>query len=222
MKRLLLATLVLGCWSSSASAQTCLGAMTFEQAPMRAGANIAFSSETLVMSAGIARGFTNFFAGGGFVRQTISGYDDSSAKGFFFSGGTERTMGPGGKYFVCPLVSIFKTWGLDTFVDGSNSQILATFGGMVGWEAMTSGNRRIVPFGGATIDYLRNAAEAPANAGPFAFGFTDSSTFLSLQGGVGLIMNDRMVFTPAISIPVGSEFDLTPRITVAFTTKIGS
>jgi hypothetical protein len=214
MKRVLIAVICTFLWIAPAHAQTCRGAITFEDAPLRWGANVAFSSNTHGVEAGVAKAFDKFFAGGGVVFQGVS--DISAAKGFFGGAGREFPVGAAKKYFACPTVSVFKTWGASPFVDGSASQLIFNFGGTVGFESGTSGNTKLVPTFGFSINILRTSAESPTflavngvrmrgAGGAGAIDLSNTETFGAIQLGIGLLFNERMSLTPSLIIPFGSD-----------------
>jgi hypothetical protein len=216
MRRVLMVTAACGVmWAGSAEAQTCVGNMSFESAPMRAGGEVSFSSDSFGLGGGIAKQFNNnLFGGGGLVLHGISG-GDGTGKGFYVSGGTERNLGANEKFFLCPLVNIVKLFGIGLGGDNKLSSLLVNFGGMVGFEASQSGTTRIVPTFGLTINIMRNTF-----SGGFFDDFTDSTTFAALQAGVGLIFNDKMSLVPMLSLPFNQDAAQT-LFTVVFSMKIG-
>ncbi len=214
MKRTLMVVACSLFWSVPAYAQTCLGAPTFEEMPMRAGVGVGFSSNTQTILGGVSRGNANWFGGGGLVIETVSDLD-GAAKGIFGSGGIERPIGAEKKFFACPLAAIFKTWGLSPAVDTSVSNLLVNIGGSVGYEAATRGQTRILPFGGFAFNHLNSAW-----SGGFFGDNSFSESFASVQAGVGLILNERMALTPAISVPF-REHATTVKFSAAFTIRIG-
>jgi hypothetical protein len=215
MKRLLM---ILACsllWLTPAGAQTCIGSVSFAEAPLQATGLAAFSSSTQTYLGSVAKGTDSWFGRGGAHLTSFS--FDSSAKGIFIGAGSEYPVGTGGKYKACPLVEITKSWGPSPGINLDRSSLMVSVGGSVGWEQLVSGTTRVMPTVGLSFDYLRSTLEGDTGFGKFKN--TDGSAFANLQLGVGLLFHDTMSLTPGIIVPFGLD-GAAVSFGVRFTTKI--
>lgn len=191
MKKLLLLSMLL-LPAAPAAAQTCFGGPSNADAPLRAGAAILFDSNAASFAGGITRAFGENFVTGGLVYQAFSD-NGGSNKGFFGQAGTERAFGADGKYKVCPTAGVAKTWWGSDFEGDLTESILAfDFGAAVGFEASTITAGPIVPTFGLYFSHVRSSFEDFDT-------FTNS--FLVLQAGVGIPLNEKIVIRPQIEIP---------------------
>lgn len=202
MKRLLIALAGTLLWTGSAAAQTCLGSLPFQSAPLQAGGNVGFSSNTHTFAGLVAKGTDAYFLRAGAVFGGITDFD-GGLTGVLVQVGTERKMGAGGKYFVCPSAGLLKMWGPNPSPDFSSSSLDLSLGGSVGFEASRSGNTRIVPTVGFHLNIYRSSFSGDFLGEDVGYSTTDN--FGTLEAGVGLIFSETKAFVPSIIVPVGHD-----------------
>jgi hypothetical protein len=189
-------------WVGPAQAQTCVGTVSFATAPLQAGGDLAFGSQSRTFTGGVTRGSEKFFVRGAASFMSISGLNNG-AKGILGSFGTELRVGPTSTIFVCPMVTVVKMWGPNPFLTGSGgfSSLVLSFGGSGGFEVRNVGTTRVVPTFGLSFNHLRQSLNGiPGRSGN---GITKGDTFLNLQLGVGFIFNERMSLVPSLFVPIG-------------------
>src|SRR5690349_682127 len=104
-------------WVASSEASTCMGENTTAVGQMRVGGEANFSADSWGVGGGVGKQFNQLYASGGVLIQGVSGA--GSAKGFYGTARTERPLGASKKLFVCPVVRVHKTWGIDAGGDTS-------------------------------------------------------------------------------------------------------
>ena len=205
MKRLLMLLVLMLLWITPANAQTCLGTLSFDQAKTRVRADALFTTDNHVFAVGLSKGSPNLFGSGGLLIHSFSGGGGTNL-GFFGSVGKELSNSAGKKYSVCPLATVARV----SFDGGSN--LLINVGGSVGFDMPTSGTTKVVPTAAVSISHERIGEP---------FGGSFSETFLNIQGGVGLIFNEKMSLQPQVIIPIGSDF-VDPTFAIDFILKVGA
>src|SRR5262245_30615502 len=138
MKRLLIAAASSLLWVGSAHAQTCAGGISFKAAPLQAGAEGAFSSNSRTFLGGVGGGNDMFFVRG--AAEIVSLTDLDSAKGVLGNVGAEYKVDSGQRTFsVCPMVTVVKLWGPSIGLGIDTSTLLLQVGGSVGIVAGKAG-----------------------------------------------------------------------------------
>lgn len=211
MTRVLPAVVLVLVSIAPAYGQICTGNLPYDVAPRRIGGDVGFSANTLVLGGGYSRTFDRFFGTGGVFYQNV--HDIGGAFGVVGSAGTERRVGADEKFALCPIGSLLLVWGPEPAIDTGLFTFGLDIGASVGFEAARRGTTVIVPKFGASLSMLRTKF-----GGNFDVSFTD--TFLTLQAGVGFLLNDRMSVVPTIRIPVGADTGET-LFSVLFTRTLG-
>jgi hypothetical protein len=224
VKHLVIAALCSFSWIASASAQTCTGSVPYAGAPLQAGIQVAFSSNSHTLVPGVGYGKNGYFARGAFDITSFSG-EDASAKGILGMAGAEykyQSSQMSKALFLCPIVTISKVWGPSVDNGFDQSSTLFGIGGNVGFVATKAGQATVIPTVGLSFNHL--SATSTLNFTP-AFGngnvsSSESTNFGMLQIGVGLFFNEKMSLVPSVIIPMGLDGGETS-FGVFFATKIG-
>ena len=198
MKRLLMTVACSLLWIGPASAQTCLGTMTFKDAQTQVGGNVLFHSSAFGLNVGAAKGFEQFFGRAGLGIEKISDLD-GIGKTLVLSGGTEIAAGPDKKYSVCPVVGFFKRFGPSPGLNLNSGEWLVNGGVSVGFAAMQSGTTDIVP----NVAFAINRSSVSVSGNGFDSSFAEN--FVALNLGVGLIFDKGMSVTPSIVLPLNGD-----------------
>ena len=199
MRRLFAVQLLIGgcgvfAISGVAAAQTCAGFVAFADRPVQAGAGVTAGS-------GFTSGAVELAVGGKHLFGSVEGdwthYSDVDASAPSVGGefGGEIAIGSSRRLFVCPVVSVFKTFGPD--VDGVTFRDLqAALGANVGFVAFERPSLAIVPTAGiaAAVDH------ESATAGSIEE--TDTSGFGVIEVGIGFLFSRRATVLPNAQFPI--------------------
>lgn len=201
MKRLLMLAVFTLISSVTASAQTCLGTLSFQDAQTQIGGGVFFKSNAFGVNAGAARGNSQWFGRGGVGIDKISDLD-GLAKNLFVTAGGNLAVGPDQKYAVCPIVGLFHRFG-PGYDDVSTSGNIITGGAAIGFVARENGTTEIIPTVAAAITHGSESASGDL------FDVSFSETYLGLSLGVGIVLDKRTAVTPSVVIPIGSDAEST-------------
>lgn len=186
---------------ASAHAQTCLGGLAFKDAPTHVGGLFTTSSDSHTFSGGVSREIHAYLVNGAVSYLSLDGISATGIEGL---AGTEIHLQANPKLSVCPIVIVNKVFGPSPSPDVTLGELTLSFGGMVGFNAMTSGTTRVVPTFGLLYNHLHESQSGTdAFGGAAAGSFGESSA--SLQLGVGFIFNERMSLIPVFIVPFGSD-----------------
>jgi hypothetical protein len=187
----MLATVVL-LFAAPARAQICLGSLPFDQAQTRVRGDLLFTTDMHVFGVALSQGFaTNLFASAGLLLQTESGAGESETNtGFYLTGGGEWAVDSDKKFHACPVVTLAHV----SFGGGSDTML--NIGGNVGFEAYSTGNTKIIPFGG--VSFSNNKVS-------FEDFDSSSSSYLNIHLAVGFNINNTVSVAPQVVIPINSD-----------------
>jgi hypothetical protein len=211
-KILVLALAIVAAGAAHAGAQTCFGNVPISAAsPWSAGPVIDLSSGARTFT-GVVTGGNDLLLGSVGIGRTWFSDDGGSSTNFSVTGAVQLGVGSESRYKVCPLVAFSKSSGPDDDlldVELSGTQIGA--GAAVGFVAMTSGTREIVPSISLVFSSFNSTAEFQGVEDSFR------SNYTNLGLGVGFIFNQRTSVQPAVFIPLGlDDADPTFELIVAF------
>ena len=176
-----------------ASAQTCEGFADFAGRPWQVGGSVTAGNGTPTGALNVAVGGHALFGGAEFDWIHFQDIDTSApAVGGEF--GVELPAASG-RVFVCPIVSVFRTFG-PTF-DGVTFRDLQT---------ALSGNVGVVMIKNATVAVIPTASLAAvldhASATAGSESESDTSGFGVLALGVGLVFAHGVALVPSVQFPI--------------------
>lgn len=208
MACVLLLTLVA---AKPASAQICLGAATFRDAPYQAAVAASFTEGVREVEGSFAGGGESVFAGAGVsvVRFTPGNERTAGVSAF---AGAEFATDQGDRVLLCPVVRLGFLAGPD-FGPVDVSSVALQGGASVGVIASQQGDLMVVPFFGLSAVYQRVSTDV----GGIESSASDTGGVADL--GVGLIFNRTVAITPLVSIPFsagGSDAVFTIRLSFNF------
>jgi hypothetical protein len=185
--------LVLFLMAKSASAQTCLGAPSFREAPYQVGVGASFTEGLRQVDGTFAAGGETLFAGAGASVLNFTDLDQRTAGVSAFAG-AELATDQRNRVLLCPIVRLGFLAGPDIGpVDLSSVSIQG--GGSIGVIAAQDGDLTVVPFFGLAVAYTRLSTQI----GDIEDSASDTGGVADL--GVGLILTRNVGITPQVSIP---------------------
>jgi hypothetical protein len=188
--------LVLFLMARSASAQTCLGAPSFREAPYQAGVGASFTEGLRQVEGTFSGGGETLFAGAGASVLNFTDLDQRTAGVSAFAG-AELATDQRNRVLLCPIVRLGFLAGPDIGpVDLSSVSIRG--GGSIGVIAAQDGDLTVVPFFGLAFGYTRVSTQI----GDVEDSASDTGGIADL--GVGLILTRTVGITPQVSIPFSS------------------
>jgi hypothetical protein len=182
--------------AAPASAQVCLGAPSFRDAPYQAGIGASFTEGLRQVDGTFAGGGESLFAGAGVSVLNFTDLDERTAGVSAFAG-AEFATDQRSRVLVCPVVRLGFLAGPD-FGAVDLSSVALQGGGSVGVIAAQDGELMVVPFFGLAVAYQRVTTEI----GDIETSASDTGGVADL--GVGLILNRTVGITPLVSIPFSS------------------
>ena len=199
---MLFRTLVVGMFfllvAAEGSAQTCLGLAPFSEGPYQASFGVAFREGAQGFGGGGAIGSDNIFAGATLSFTNVDA-TDSTATSFAANAGARFVLNERERIEACPVASVIVTGGPDVGeLDVTGVGLRA--GGRVGIVAAELGNTDLVPTFGLEIAYDRVNSDLGDVETTLA-----RETYVIVRAGVGIVLNDRITFLPALGLPLGLE-----------------
>jgi len=184
--------------AAEASAQTCLGLPSFDDAPYQGFAGAGFTDGAQRFGAGAAIGSESVFAGAGLGFTNFS-EADSNATTFMAHVGANYTFNTRDRITACPLLAVAVTTGPD-IGDVDVHGVGLTAGGRLGIVAAETGNIEIVPTFGLDIAYDRLTGDVGDVRTTLS-----RETYGIVRVGVGFVLNKWIGFVPALSVPLGLD-----------------
>jgi hypothetical protein len=194
-----------------ASAQTCLGAPSFREAPYQVGVAASFTEGLRQVDGTFAGGGESLFAGAGVSALNFTDIDERTVGVSAFAG-AELATDQRSRVLLCPIVRLGFLAGPD-FGAVDLSSVTLQGGASIGVIAAQDGDLMVVPFFGLAAGYTRVTTEF----GGVETSASDTGGVADL--GVGLILTRTVGITPQVSIPFssgGSDAVFTIRLTFNF------
>ena len=182
-------------------AQQCLGLPSLATRHANLLLDAQFTSGVKGFGARLGFGSSVGFAGVTGQLERADGVD-GTAKLIGVDGGLTILVGEKKNVTFCPIAGLSYTTSPDNDVLGESADANyteGTAGVAVGGKVKAGTNTSLIPFASVSAAYSR-----------FTFTYSgdsesSSDTFGILSGGVGILLNEKVVIRPTISIPLGLE-----------------
>jgi hypothetical protein len=186
-------------------AQTCVGAASFSEAPVRLGAGFGLADGTRTLGAEVAAGSGGFFAAASVQRVDVEFLNDDGTA-YSLTAGYSIPLGGPRWFELCPLASYSHQtspdfeFGFDDFsFSGKISGSTYGLGGALGIAIAMNERWQLVPFAGAMYKEARMKLSLDGRSQ------RDTVTFTMLTVGSGFMLDRRLTIQPRVSYPFGVD-----------------
>jgi hypothetical protein len=181
--------------AAPAWAQVCTGSSGFSRHAYKFYSEGGFVPDATRFEAGVSAGRDSAFGGVGIGMET-SHEIPVFVVGALGRLGVEWLIGP--RLAVCPSGDFaYARYGGSYLGGTSLTQWAAGSGISFGFVASETATRRIIPTASARLVTARYTGSAVGRVA------RDAVTFGVIQGGIGIVIHDRIGLTPGVSIPIG-------------------
>jgi len=197
MRRLALTFVIAITLPTAASAQACLGSVSFATVPVRLGGGAIFGKDYTAYAASLIAGKENgAFGDVGVSRTYLDGYDDTGDD-VFVEFGLQRNAGK--MLQLCPVLGASIGTGPDD--DGEVKSRFASAGLALGLTLRPAPSVKIIPNGSLRFEYAASDVTDPATG---KVTYTDNSGAADI--GLGLIFfHDRLAIQPTMTLPFAAD-----------------